>query len=346
MNILVIKLTSLGDVLHATGHIRTIKENYPHSHLTLLTAEASSEIYAYNPHVDRLLVFQQQRVKREWLRQPRWVAAHLLALMQEVRRTPFDLAFDLQGRFKSVMFLYAANAKRKFVKGRWWGLQRFRQPELHAITEMDRVLELAGLRVVDTRMEIVTSPVEQKTINTLVEQINPERKPMILVSPYTRWKTKNWAMEKFRRLFDDFPLDAVILFTGTQERREEIDHVVAAIRYPGVINLAGSLSLLEFAELMKRVDLVVTGDSFAMHLAGAVQVPVIALFGPTDETRIGPVGDRAVVMRAETDCRRCYEREYCRQNCIDAIEPEVVLAAIRQQLSMPRAQHRECTSRW
>ncbi|RMH03790.1 MAG: glycosyltransferase family 9 protein [Nitrospirae bacterium] len=329
-----IKMTSLGDVLHATGHIRTIKENYPHSHLTLLTADTSYDIFKYNPYVDRILLFEKDRVKRQWRRDARWAAGHVLSLIREVSRTHFDLAFDLQGRFKSVVFLYAADASQKYVKGRWWFVKHFRKPEIHAIAEMDRVLQMAGLHVANSAMEIRTSSAEQKTIDALLERINPTGKKMMIVSPFTRWKTKNWGVEKFHALFQQFPFDLVVIFTGSRDQRHDIAELMAAIRYPFKVNLAGSLTLLEFAELMKRVDVVVTGDSFPMHLASAVHTPVVALFGPTDETRIGPVDKHAIVLRAEETCRRCYRRDQCERNCINAIAPETVLAAIQQQLGL------------
>lgn len=331
MNILVIKLTSLGDVLHATGHIRCLKEHYPHSHITLLTADTSYDIFRYNPHLDQILLFEKDRVKCEWGRHPKWAAGHVWSLMRELGRTHFDLAFDLQGRLKSVIFLYAARADRKFVKGRWWFLNRFRKPEIHAIQEMDQVLRLAGVKVGNSEMEIVTSDRERKTVDELLERINPSGKKMMIVSPFTRWETKNWGEDKFSALLDEFPLDVLVIFTGAKERKVHIERLMTTIRHPDLVNLAGALTLLEFAELVKRVDLVVTGDSFPMHLASAMHTPVIALFGPTDEMRIGPVGRRAMVLRADDVCQRCYERNRCEKNCINAIEPPRVLEAIHRQ---------------
>jgi len=93
------------------------------------------------------------------------------------------------------------------------------------------------------------------------------------------------------------------------------------------VNVAGRLSLLEYAELVRRADVVLTGDSFPMHLACAQSTPVVALFGPTDEQRVGPVGDKALVLRAP-GCRKCYRRTHCKLNCIARITPAEALAGL------------------
>ena len=145
MQILLIKQTSLGDVLHSTAQVRAIRERLPDCRLTILTSTTAQEIYRYNPHVDRIILFDRYKVKQGWWRQPGWVVRHIVETLREVRREPYDLALDLQGRWKSVIFLWGARASKRFVKGRWWFAHRFHDPQLHALEEMNGVLELAGL---------------------------------------------------------------------------------------------------------------------------------------------------------------------------------------------------------
>jgi len=91
--------------------------------------------------------------------------------------------------------------------------------------------------------------------------------------------------------------------------------------------LAGRLSLPEFIEVIGRADLVLTGDSLAMHLAVAKARPLIALFGPTDETRVGPLASGQVI-RANVACERCYLRHRCHRRCIEKITVQQVLDVI------------------
>jgi|GEM_PF-181814 len=338
VNILVIKETSLGDVLHATGHLRTIKENFPHSKLTVLTAQSSSDLLQYNPHVDTLLLLEKDRVKRDWLRHPWWCMGHIFWLIRLIRATHFDLAFDLQGLLKSVFFLYVANADRKFVKGRWWFVQRFHHPELHAIEEMNGVLKMAGLHVGHVDMEIRTSSHEVSVIERLVKRINPDKKKMVLISPFTRWPTKNWGRSNFQRLLEQLPndQDLVILLTGMKGEEEAMAQLLPHVPSSRIVNLAGQLMLLELVELMKQVHLVVTGDSFPMHLACALHRPVVALFGPTDERRIGPLDCLSVILRSSQKCRRCYQRYQCQWDCLKSLDVGLVFQEINRALRSVR----------
>lgn len=327
MNILVIKQTSLGDVLHATGHVRTIKEHFPKAKVTLLTATTSLDIFRHNPYVDEIIAFDRYKVKYDWWRRPRWVVKHISDVIAEVRRQPFDMVFDLQGRWKSALFMYAARTGKRYVKGRWWFAKRFHKPELHALEEMDGVLELAGMNVKDHSMTFATSEREVTAIDTLLETINPENKRLLILSPFTRWATKNWSLERFQSFLELMPPNWLTVFTGAAGDRWKIQQMLEKITpysRQDSVNLLGKLSLLEFAELINRAACVISGDSFPMHVACAQKTPVIALFGPTDESRVGPVGDFAHVLRAN-NCERCYQRKNCRKNCIDLIRPDEVL---------------------
>jgi len=328
VNILVIKQTSLGDVLHSTGHIRTIRENFPDSRITLLTATSSYDIYRHNPNIDDVILFERYRVKSDWYKHPLWAIQHISDVMRQVRSCDYDVAIDLQGRLKSVIFLYAAKAKRKIVKGNWWGLDGFRQRELHAIREMDEVLNKAGLVVNDTHMELHVSSVERQKVKQLLTEINPGNKKLVILSPFTRWPGKNWPLDHFAQFAKNLSEDMRAVFTGSDTDGAPIQKLLDSDSVLGV-NLAGKLSLLEFAELVKQSSALLTGDSFPMHVAGAMGTPVIAVFGPTDEGRVGPVGRNAIVLRAD-DCDRCYRRSNCPKRCMERVSPKQVMESLLQ----------------
>lgn len=330
MNILVIKQTSLGDVLHSTGHIRAIKQNFPGSHLTLLTAASSADIYRHNPRVDELILYERR--KRRWRREPLRAARHFGEIMARVRARRYDLAFDLQGLARSVVFLYAARAKKKFVKGNWPGLDGFREPSLHAIQEMDGVLARAGLRVGDTAMEWFGGEDERRHMDDWLARANPKRLPLLVCSPFSRWASKDWPLAHYveiaARLGDGFS----IAFCGDAAARARID--AALPRAPHLHNLAGALTQAQFAELVARARLLLGGDSFPMHLACARGVPVLALFAPTHEARTGPPrGARATLLRAP-GCKRCDRRD-CRRRCLEKLPVDAVFAALKAELDAP-----------
>ena len=331
MKILVIKQTSLGDVLHSTGHIRALKKHYPDSHLTLLTASTSMAIYRYNAWVDEIIVIDRYRIKHNWYREPVWAWREISGVMTKIRRQRFDLAIDLQGLAKSVFFLYGAKSDRKLVKGNWWGLEGFRDKSLHAIREMDQVLGLAAIPIVDTSMEFCVSTKEKLTVGNLLARTNSQAKPILIMSPFTRWPSKDWPLENYLVTREAVSDQFHVVFTGSAERKREVNEAMNLHGLSGEqaddTNLLGALTLPEFAELTRRAELMLTGDSFPMHVAGAVKTPVVALFGPTDEKKTGPLGQHDQVVRVP-GCDRC-DRPSCPRRCIARLDSTEVIRAIR-----------------
>ena len=330
VKILVIKQTSLGDVLHSTGHIRAIREYYPNSHLTLLTATTSMDIYRYNTRVDEIITIDRYRIKRNWYRQPLWAWREISGVMRKIRRQRFDLAIDLQGLAKSVLFLYGAKAERKLVKGNWWGLEGFRDKNLHAIREMDRALELAKIPTPDTSMEFCVGAKEKRAVDQLLARINPQARPLLIMSPFTRWPSKDWPLENYLATRKALAHRFHVVFTGAGERKREVDEALHVHGLTGEqtdsANLLGALTLPEFAELVRRAELMLTGDSFPLHVAGAVKTPVVALFGPTDEKKTGPLGPYDRVIRVP-GCRQC-DRPSCPRRCLARLDSKEALRAI------------------
>ena len=329
MNILVIKQTSLGDVLHASGHIRAIKKFYPGSRLVVLTATTSADVYRHNPWVDELILIDRYGIKKDWYRKPIWAASEMWAIMAKVRSYRFDLAFDLQGLVKSVIFLYGARAGRKYVKGNWLGLEGFRNKTLHAIQEMNQLLLVAGIPANDTHMEFITSDEEKRVVDRMLGNCNSASKPVLIISPFSRWPSKDWPLGNYLEVCNAVSNNYQVIFTGSADRKAEVDRALTTMKGRSPVNLAGELTLLEFAELCSRASLVVTGDSFPMHLAGAVQTPVIALFGPTDESKVGPLGEQDQVIRV-AGCDVC-DRKNCPRYCLARLGSEEVVDKIRHQ---------------
>lgn len=357
MNVLVIKQTSLGDVLHSTGHIRTIKENFPQCRLTVLTATGCADIYRHNPWIDEIILFERTRIKREWWRHPMRTYRYLASVIEQVRAQHFELAFDLQGLARSVIFLYAARARKKYVKGRWLGLVQYQSRTRHAIAEMDGVLNRARLSVNDTSMEVFSGAPAHQHIADLLAQINPERKPLLVFSPFSRWQSKDWPLSRYieiaTRLTNEHANEYAIAFTGSADARQRINQALShahahanthanansdalppdAASRP--INLAGRLSILQFAELVRHATLMLSGDSFPMHIACAQKIPVVALFGPTDEALTGPVGESHEVIRAP-GCVRC-DRPRCRRCCLNKLSTESVFQVLCATLARSRS---------
>ncbi len=341
MNILVIKQTSLGDVLHATPQLRAIKDRYPEAQLTVLTAQGSAGIYTDNPYIDRLVLFDYVRFKQLGLRSPIALRALFKATIAEVNHCEYELAFDLQGLARSVVFLYAARAKQKFVKGNWPGLGGFRNKQLHAIDEMSRVLAVADIPVASRQMDFFRSPEVVDGLRSKLKALKLDDvlsadndTGTIIISPFTRWASKNWPLQRFIQAAVLLSKTRRVLITGTAQDRGEIQSALSASDddTSAVVNLAGELSLPELAELMSGATLVISGDSFPMHLAAAVGAPLITLFGPTDEHKTGPLTKNSRVLRPD-DCNKC-DNPRCTRACLGQISVQRVISEANAALGL------------
>ena len=329
MNILLIKQTSLGDVVHATAPIRSVRMAHPDALITVLTSTTASEILRNNSDIDHLLTFDRYRVKSDWWRRPLWTLGHFARTFSVVRALYFDLVIDLQGSWKTVIFLWAARTTRRYAKGRWWFAECFHQPMAHAIDEMAGVLELAGIKSCQSVPILSVDRHSAETVSRVLKKLtNPER-PIALLCPFTRWPTKNWPISKFSALAEQLAEEFQVVFTGSPNDRPQIEEAIAETPPVSAVNLAGRLSLPEFFALAARSEVVVTGDSLPMHVASAFDRPLVSLFGPTNEFLVGPRNDTATMVRATVDCQRCYRRRRCPRACIDKITVDEVCTAVR-----------------
>ena len=148
---------------------------------------------------------------------------------------------------------------------------------------------------------------------------------------------KMWAVEKYAELADKLieNYNAAILFFGGEEEHSLIAKIQSMMKHR-LLNMAGRTSIRETAALIYKCDLFICGDTGLMHIAGALEVPAIAIFGPTNYRRVGPWGnpERNVIVRKELDCSPCYPiygpiKECRNKVCLDSITVEDVLIIVK-----------------
>lgn len=334
MDILIIKTTSLGDVLHSTISLDMIKQTYPNSKIIFMVDKSAYPILKYNKYIDNFIIFDYSFVLKNWFRHPIKTIKYIKSITNKIREIKFDFAFDLQGLFRSVFFLYIAKAEKKYVKGRWVFLNKYKNKTVHAVDEIKNLLSLGGFTAnKNTKMHIYTSEKEKEAISKLMLKINPNNKKVIVISPFSRWQSKDWGLKnyfKLIRLIDEN--DFVLVLTGIPSVKDDIETLLKGYRKGNVYNLSGELTLLEFVELVRKTDLLISSDGFPVHVASACEKPVIALFGATDEKRVKPLSKHSVVLRKQVKCAKCYKRICHNKVCMDNITPEEVLLNIDKLL--------------
>ena len=343
--ILLVKLSALGDVVHALPVAATLQRRYPNIALDWLVEEEAEDLVRGHPALSEVVVSGRKRWLRQ-LRHPAEIPATLGEMRRfaaGLRRRRYDVILDLQGLFKSALYVLASRAAVRvgFAKGRegapWVLTHRVVAPPqpVHAV---DRYLHLAA--AVDA-----TEPVREFHISLSPDDLAvagfhlaacrvPPGCPRVVVHPSARWRTKLWEVSRWRELAAALLAEGItVILTGSREDEKIAEGIVAGMN-PPPLSLVGRLTLKQLAAVLRDVDLMITVDSGPLHIAAAVGTPVVALFGPTDPLRTGPLGPGRI-LRRELPCSPCLQRR-CRiddtYRCMRDLGVAEVLSAVRDLL--------------
>src|SRR2546429_5312616 len=343
MRILIVKLGSIGDVVHTLPALAAMGRGLPDAEISWAVERGSSEILRDNPFLDRLIEIDTKALRRglmsgETLRAPRQQLRLLRA------SAAFDLALDFQGLIKSAIIARLSRARR--VVG--FAREALREPAsrllLHETVPVPARLHVIrkNLALVEGSLGITTASDEQdfEFPITIEDQHEHEAasvagtdRPYAVLNPGGGWPTKLWSAEKFGTLADElweqFGLHSLVA-VGPGE--DELARRALSSSTSGRAK-AVSVSLKRFCALVKGAAVYVGGETGPTHLAIAMQTPVVGLLGPTEWWRNGsPYHDDICVERDDIGCREnCHRRSCSKWICMD-IEVERVLHAVTDRL--------------
>jgi len=340
MNILIIKLSAIGDVVQTLPTLEAIKSIYPDSTLTWLVEESAAGILEGHPLIDVLIVSRRKAWFR-MLRNPFTAIQGLMSIcrfLADLRRPCYDIAIDFQGLFKSGILIGIVRAGRKI------GFDRTRELSYLFLNEripaydiekhaLQRYLDVARYLGAKEATPTCTLPIQRelKLIKQKIDAIKLSGRSLIVINPAARWKSKLWPEINFAALADRLIQEkhAVIIFTGSEEDRA-MNGQIASMMKEQAINWAGETTLKELAALAHHADMFISTDTGPMHLAAAAGAHVLALFGPTAPWRTGPYGSGHIVLRAEIECSPCFNHTCKNVRCMDSITVDTVINAIVQ----------------
>ncbi|HUI55414.1 MAG TPA: lipopolysaccharide heptosyltransferase II [Bryobacteraceae bacterium] len=315
----------LGDALMSLPAIRCLRQVFPHAHIALVARPWVADLYARETSIDRVIPYPAQT----GLRAKRAFAATL-------HRERFDAAILLQNAFDAALMVWLAGIPERIGYSRdGRGLLLTRAvpvPEPGDIPRHERFYYLELLR----RAGLVERFPETGAIR--LDGIDQARRagkehlrrlditcPVIGISPGAAYGTaKRWIPERFAAVAQAFPSASVLIF-GSSTERDLCGTVATCLRSGGVCaqNLAGQTTLREFIDLAAVCRLFLTNDSGAMHVASALGVPTVAVFGATDDATTGPTGPLARVVREHAECSPCLLRDCpIDHRCMTAVTAE------------------------
>jgi len=340
--ILILKPSSLGDVVNALPFLGSLRRRYPDRYIAWLVEEEAAGVLLGHPLLDRVIVSGRRRWGREALAPLRWPSAfrEIGALVAQLREGRYDLVVDLQGLLKSALMLLVAGARFRV------GLADAREGSQRALTHLvpvpsapmhavDRYLEAARFLGADPSPKTFIFPSgpedEAKAEALLAEAGVRPGDRVVALNPRARWPTKLWEEDRFARVGEMLArrCRARILVTGSLSDLP-LARRLAARMDPAPFLVTGRTDLRVLIALLKQIDVFVTLDSGPMHLPAALGTPLVALFGPTDPRLNGPYGAGGTILRVPLPCSPCLKRRCQIQDdrlCMRSISEEDVADA-------------------
>lgn len=321
----------VGDALMTLPALVALRRNFPSAELHVLAKPWVAPVYGENPAVDRVIMLDREAKHRGVL--------GLWRISQELRRESYDLAVLFQNAFQAALIVYLAGIPQRLgynTDARGFLLNRAirLQPDDKQVHETHyylRILERTGLDAPYSPPIFQPSDQALRNARNTLEGLRLIGSFLLGIAPGAAFGTaKQWPAEKFAQAADVIlsKTGGSALLFGSPKEAEVTARVKAAMTQPAV-DLAGQTDLAGAAALIQRCQMFLTNDSGLMHLAAAVDVPLVAIFGSTNPTTTSPVSGKARLIRHEVDCSPCL-KPHCDRDvhqCMDLVTPDEVVEA-------------------
>ena len=305
--ILVVRLGSMGDVIHALPAVASLKHSFPHSRLSWVIKPRWAPLLEGNPFVDEIIPFNR-------------TAREILATRRLLRRERFELAVDLQGLIQSA--LVAASAKADKIVG----LARTQARESFAAMFYSSAVRTTSLHRVDRYLELVAAAGASSLLRTFPlppgkpEGTLPEG-PFVLACPLAGWGSKQWPLGHYAELAGRLNIPVVV--NGPPDALDVLNQIDGA-----QVHISGIQGLIDAT---RRAQAIVGVDSGPVHLAAALGKPGVAIYGPTDPVSHGPYGGTLQVLRSSSAITS-YKRRSADAGSMRAVSPSEVVEALKDLL--------------
>ncbi len=297
--ILIIQTASIGDVILATPLVEELHVLYPEARIDFLLKKGIEGVFEQHPFINQVLIWDKSKEKYQ----------HLWSLLKAIRKTRYELVVNCQ-RFASSGFLTAfssAKVTTGFTKNPLSIL--FSKRYVHSIIngdlhETERNLRLIGFLSPKPEVAMRLYPTQAHFARTS----HYKTKKYICIAPASLWFTKQYPDYKWVDFVKVIPNDLMVYFMGSKNDVELCNRIIAESKSESCLNLAGKLSFLDSAALMRDAQMNYVNDSAPLHIASSVNAPVCAVFCSTVTTfGFGPLSSHSVVVETSQkfDCRPC-----------------------------------------
>lgn len=306
--ILVIKLGAMGDLVLAVPSLRMLRKRYPDAGITLLVDKRLAPVVADCPYINDMILVDRKKMGNP---------LYLLKTARRIRQEGFDVSVDLHNNKYTHLLAYLGGAVQRygFARGRW-GFLLNRPDQTFAVADTPvrhqfRVLSKVGVQEFDDSLELWPGREQVEKAEQALLSLGLKADTRVIgfvMGSSPQWLTKRWPPECFKelaeRLFDAH--DARIVLFGSRDEAD-LGNIFRDFDADRVLNLIGQTGLEDLPAFFQKLHLVVSGDTALLHVAAAMDVPIVALFGPTDPKRHVPPARRINTLMKNVPCQPCYD---------------------------------------
>jgi lipopolysaccharide heptosyltransferase II len=329
--ILIIKFSSLGDVILSTAAIRAIRKKFNQNYkISFLVGEECKSVLLRCPYIDELMVCDFKNKDKGIIR--------FLNLAHILRKKNFDIVIDLQNNRKSHLLSFLSSAAHSYGydnKKLGFLLKQHIKDEktpIDPVTHQFRILKMLDIELEDPNLELWPTEEDGHYIDEFLKSqwLSANQKIIgINISASQRWLTKSWPLKHMAKLCEDLGRrDTRVVLTGTQQDAMQAEKLMEVAKGAKIISACGKTTVNQLACLIKRCSVYISSDSAPLHIAEAQDTPFIALFGPTDPRRHLAQAKNYIVIKKDLSCSPCYKSKCKTKKCMELITPEEVLEAI------------------
>jgi lipopolysaccharide heptosyltransferase I len=322
--ILIVKPSSLGDIVHSLPFLNSIKTCFPGAEVHWVVARDFQALLDGHPMIDKLLVINKNQWKK--LSSAGKTIREIRLFLGTIKKEAYDLAVDLQGLLRSGIITRATGSKMRvgFQEAREGGHHFYTHKvkggrNNHAIERYLKIAAFLGCESNSIRYPLPPLPDRESLGFTLPEKY-------VVISPSAGKEANRWPVERFGELAARLPLKAIVVSGPSDAHLAE---KVSELSKGNAFSVGGSTSLRDLCSVIRDAKTMICNDTGPMHIAAAFNVPVVAMFGPANPKRTGPYGGIHQVIRKELDCSPCYRKKKCADwKCMESIPVKEVLNAV------------------
>ena len=331
---LIVRLSALGDVVLTLPVASALREHFPQAKIAWIVEERNAPILAGHPAVDEIIT-----VPKRWYRS--W--EHIRRIRQTLRGWAFDVALDVQSLSKSAFLAWLSGARFRVgfarPQGRelapWLATHRVPAQGTHVVDIFLSLLRVLGIQSASAEFKLTQTREEATWAERTLLDLGLNGR-FAVINPGAAWPCKRWPFDRFAtvaKFLDSTLAVPTLVLWGNQLEKNWAETIVT--RAGGACRLAPPTDLRQMAAILRRASLMISADTGPLHLAAALGVPCVGLFGPTDPARVGPYGTGHVVVRA-VEYRGRHPRR-APESLMQAITPEMVCDACTKLLRERKA---------